>query len=90
MEELELPWASGTFVADIWEGTGLACRQTLPGYSGFEPKISGFFFGGGRNRLPLPDLFSSFRRLDLSGVCRVWSIGWKQPVPCVLPLIAKM
>ena len=45
VEELELPWASGTFVADIWEGTGLACRQTFPGYSGFEPKISGFFFG---------------------------------------------
>ena len=47
VEELELPWASGTFVADIWEGTGLACRQTLPGYSGFEPKISGFFWGAG-------------------------------------------
>ena len=89
MEELELPWASGTFVADIWEGTGLACRQTLPGYSGFEPKNLRVFFWG-RNRLPLSNLFSSFRRLELSGVCRIWSIGWKQPVPCVLPLIAKM
>ena len=61
VEELELPWASGTFVADIWEGTGLACRQTLQNTQVFlnqNLRVFFFFFWRGQEQVTIAKFVS--------------------------------
>ena len=62
MEELELPWAAGAFVADIF---GLACRQISSKYSGFlSLKVPDFFWGGAGTGYHCQVLFVSFWKAE--------------------------
>ena len=57
MEELEPPWAAGTFVADIFLGRPAADTPKYSDFLSLTFQMRRFFFflgKGGRNRLPLP------------------------------------